>query len=139
MEEVISSGGFFFVKQKTAYEMSVSDWSSDVCSSDLRLRGADVVGAAHALAYLARRPRDLLDLVRSRGAAPGRVAREVDDGVGGGEREERRHDGTAVDHGIRLLDLVAQLRAQLRRLGQRTQTLGLDLGAVGRHARERDP
>src|SRR5881628_3916578 len=26
---------FFFFKQKTAYEMSVSDWSSDVCSSDL--------------------------------------------------------------------------------------------------------
>src|SRR3546814_9572146 len=26
---------FFFVKQKTAYEMSISDWSSDVCSSDL--------------------------------------------------------------------------------------------------------
>src|SRR3546814_9515478 len=26
----------FFVKQKTAYEMSISDWSSDVCSSDLR-------------------------------------------------------------------------------------------------------
>src|SRR3546814_10764910 len=30
---------FFFFKQKTAYEMRISDWSSDVCSSDLfRLR-----------------------------------------------------------------------------------------------------
>src|SRR3546814_6685822 len=28
---------FFFFKQKTAYEMRISDWSSDVCSSDLRL------------------------------------------------------------------------------------------------------
>src|SRR3546814_19697995 len=27
----------FFFKQKTAYEMRISDWSSDVCSSDLRL------------------------------------------------------------------------------------------------------
>src|SRR3546814_8192983 len=27
---------FFFCKQKTAYEMRISDWSSDVCSSDLR-------------------------------------------------------------------------------------------------------
>src|SRR3546814_17065791 len=27
--------GFFFFKQKTAYEMRISDWSSDVCSSDL--------------------------------------------------------------------------------------------------------
>src|SRR3546814_3473538 len=33
---------FFFFKQKTAYEMRISDWSSDVCSSDLddpRVRG----------------------------------------------------------------------------------------------------
>src|SRR3546814_1743011 len=28
---------FFFFKQKTAYEMRISDWSSDVCSSDLRM------------------------------------------------------------------------------------------------------
>src|SRR3546814_7265060 len=28
---------FFFFKQKTAYEMRISDWSSDVCSSDLCL------------------------------------------------------------------------------------------------------
>src|SRR3546814_10882512 len=32
---------FFFFKQKTAYEMRISDWSSDVCSSDLIVR--DVV------------------------------------------------------------------------------------------------
>src|SRR3546814_18142333 len=31
---------FFFFKQKTAYEMRISDWSSDVCSSDLR--GSDI-------------------------------------------------------------------------------------------------
>src|SRR3546814_4014600 len=30
---------FFFFKQKTAYEMRISDWSSDVCSSDLRSPG----------------------------------------------------------------------------------------------------
>src|SRR3546814_6391385 len=29
---------FFFFKQKTAYEMRISDWSSDVCSSDLGVR-----------------------------------------------------------------------------------------------------
>src|SRR3546814_1190172 len=28
---------FFFFKQKTAYEMRISDWSSDVCSSDLEM------------------------------------------------------------------------------------------------------
>src|SRR3546814_7877632 len=32
---------FFFFKQKTAYEMRISDWSSDVCSSDLH----DIAGA----------------------------------------------------------------------------------------------
>src|SRR3546814_997136 len=31
---------FFFFKQKTAYEMRISDWSSDVCSSDLMRRGS---------------------------------------------------------------------------------------------------
>src|SRR3546814_6334580 len=30
----------FFFKQKTAYEMRISDWSSDVCSSDLRAAAA---------------------------------------------------------------------------------------------------
>src|SRR3546814_7642265 len=32
---------FFFFKQKTAYEMRISDWSSDVCSSDLPADVAD--------------------------------------------------------------------------------------------------
>src|SRR3546814_7461448 len=32
---------FFFFKQKTAYEMRISDWSSDVCSSDLCGAGSD--------------------------------------------------------------------------------------------------
>src|SRR3546814_3366572 len=38
---------FFFFKQKTAYEMRISDWSSDVCSSDLE--------AQHNLGYLYER------------------------------------------------------------------------------------
>src|SRR3546814_9811060 len=33
---VMISFFFFFFKQKTAYEMRISDWSSDVCSSDLQ-------------------------------------------------------------------------------------------------------
>src|SRR3546814_5662123 len=32
---------FFFFKQKTAYEMRISDWSSDVCSSDLDADSSD--------------------------------------------------------------------------------------------------
>src|SRR3546814_6804726 len=41
---------FFFFKQKTAYEMRISDWSSDVCSSDL-----------FTIHGLARRPQRLAD------------------------------------------------------------------------------
>src|SRR3546814_1932470 len=45
---------FFFFKQKTAYEMRISDWSSDVCSSDLAFRASPqadgaVLAAAAAL------------------------------------------------------------------------------------------
>src|SRR3546814_4883651 len=34
---------FFVFKQKTAYEMRISDWSSDVCSSDLGWNGSAIV------------------------------------------------------------------------------------------------
>src|SRR3546814_2878334 len=55
----------FFFKQKTAYEMRISDWSSDVCSSDLyraQSRGGDrgaVAGASGAAddGAQARQPR----------------------------------------------------------------------------------
>src|SRR3546814_12088750 len=50
---------FFFFKQKTAYEMRISDWSSDVCSSDL-VRNAESLaakvgrgGVRNAAAFLA--------------------------------------------------------------------------------------
>src|SRR3546814_509432 len=59
---------FFFFKQKTAYEMRISDWSSDVCSSDLAEglsfhrfcvepagRGLDAAVARRAIRALARR------------------------------------------------------------------------------------
>src|SRR3546814_8870796 len=42
---------FFFFKQKTAYEMRISDWSSDVCSSDLPV----AIGCASQLAIGAYR------------------------------------------------------------------------------------
>src|SRR5216110_3919248 len=35
---------FFFFKQKTAYDISSRDWSSDVCSSDLRFERTSTVG-----------------------------------------------------------------------------------------------
>src|SRR3546814_1036496 len=40
---------FFFFKQKTAYEMRISDWSSDVCSSDLLAKGCVSTAWAYGL------------------------------------------------------------------------------------------
>src|SRR3546814_7431751 len=52
----------FFFKQKTAYEMRISDWSSDVCSSDLQAptagrleREPEAGGAKRAMLYLTRK------------------------------------------------------------------------------------
>src|SRR3546814_3161258 len=45
----------FFFKQKTAYEMRISDWSSDVCSSDLLRRVPEPVGESVPLADAAGR------------------------------------------------------------------------------------
>src|SRR3546814_7346473 len=47
---------FFFFKQKTAYEMRISDWSSDVCSSDLVLAERDARRLVdHGMAEVAAR------------------------------------------------------------------------------------
>src|SRR3546814_9927356 len=58
---IVSVYLFFFFKQKTVYELRISDWSSDVCSSDLSCR--TVVNAAGLFApdvarNLQRFPRD---------------------------------------------------------------------------------
>src|SRR3546814_8433173 len=66
-------GGFlvFFFKQKTAYEMRISDWSSDVCSSDLSRR----CSKARATSSIVEMPAALSSaplLIRSlSGASPG--------------------------------------------------------------------
>src|SRR3546814_6004733 len=45
----VLSAVLFFFKQKTAYEMRISDWSSDVCSSDLGREGGAVLEARRRL------------------------------------------------------------------------------------------
>src|SRR3546814_8740718 len=47
---------FFFFKQKTAYEMRISDWSSDVCSSDLFRCRTEGAGRARKAAQAAQGP-----------------------------------------------------------------------------------
>src|SRR3546814_6646905 len=74
---------FFFFKQKTAYEMRISDWSSDVCSSDLTVlsQGANQdPGTRDALESLSAELARMTDRIaaleqevatlRSRGPAP---------------------------------------------------------------------
>src|SRR3546814_6554110 len=60
---------FFFFKQKTAYEMRISDWSSDVCSSDLRCRTcADSWRRTwRCLSEIARSPRSVAGSMRRAG------------------------------------------------------------------------
>src|SRR3546814_8605237 len=53
---------FFFFKQKTAYEMRISDWSSDVCSSDLHLlAGSAWIGALAAFILMLSRRSPVFD------------------------------------------------------------------------------
>src|SRR3546814_1550067 len=84
---------FFFFKQKTAYEMRISDWSSDVCSSDL----------VHELAFgenlAARR------LGRSLQADEGRVADQLQN-IG-------RRCGSRVDYGAPMNGRAARCKQAL--------------------------
>src|SRR3546814_6624757 len=69
---------FFFSKQKTAYEMRISDWSSDVCSSDLLDRvGGDIVAVAAAVVARLRAETDERGQVQPlRDRRAGRARRE---------------------------------------------------------------
>src|SRR3546814_6419244 len=65
----------FFFNQKTAYEMRISDWSSDVCSSDLKGVARFQQGAVH--------PKHRQDQLAQRGCA-------IDDSILSLRSEERR-------------------------------------------------
>src|SRR3546814_6544685 len=86
---------FFFFKQKTAYEMRISDWSSDVCSSDLyRLRPDHALGTGAARRFPAlRRPGGRTRRRAPPGAAAARCARGRDPGPRRLYRSEERRDG----------------------------------------------
>src|SRR3546814_16215608 len=56
---------FFFFKQKTAYELRISDWSSDVCSSDLSssaMASVSTASSASTFSRVSRRPRAVTQL-----------------------------------------------------------------------------
>src|SRR3546814_6467765 len=68
---------FFFCKQKTAYEMRISDWSSDVCSSDLARNGrTQLVLDVPMAAFADTTPKGLTKLT----AVMRRAARETGSG-----------------------------------------------------------
>src|SRR3546814_1545737 len=92
---------FFFFKQKTAYEMRISDWSSDVCSSDLRV-------------VLRREPdnphdRRAIEVLDARGAKLGYVA---------------RIDNSAV---ARMMDAGERFEARIARLNRATLDIRLEI------------
>src|SRR3546814_10267027 len=75
---------FFFFKQKTAYELRISDWSSDLCSSDLRALWA-VIMTAYITGTSTRK---VDDLVRALGCDSGvskstvsRICSGIDDEI----------------------------------------------------------
>src|SRR3546814_8462537 len=102
----------FFFKQKTAYEMRISDWSSDVCSSDLA--GDDV--AELRARTLEADGADVGDIV-------GRGRKVGLGGVEAGERGVHCHDWspwegfeTLRELAADLLDLVERHRADAQQL-----------------------
>src|SRR3546814_2461100 len=68
----------YFVKQKTAYEMRISDWSSDVCSSDLSLDGITMPSTTQHKSFNMPKDSQALSMkVRSEKIIPNRKARPM--------------------------------------------------------------
>src|SRR3546814_7160982 len=109
---------FFFFKQKTAYEMRISDWSSDVCSSDLvEFRLVEQVDHVGALVEAGQqRGRDGVAAVREDGML-GRRALAVHQGHQPGETATSVHVLDAVD----VVD-VQQAELHWLRGGRRQET-----------------
>src|SRR3546814_1276679 len=93
---------FLFFKQKTAYEMRISDWSSDVCSSDLFLHPFEDQAKQRAAAVHIVRE-EVVEMVANRalGQARGLGARQPVLGLALKLRvadEHRQHHLAAVEH-----------------------------------------
>src|SRR3546814_4957631 len=109
---------FFFFNQKTAYEVRISDWSSDVCSSDLVLRG---VAMQRRSAFVAAQTERLAGLVEASPYLP--VIVRGDWRI---EASERLGRWLGLDSGVRNFD-------ELGGMGPGAATGGLDReGQIGR-------
>src|SRR3546814_1895010 len=108
---------FFFFKQKTAYEMRISDWSSDVCSPDLYVTSSNTtVGGALAGTGVGA---DAIDYVLGIAKAyatrvgGGPFPTELHDEVGQGIRDRGQEYGASTGRPRRCgwIDIVALKRA----------------------------
>src|SRR3546814_16357660 len=99
MGSTSSATVFFFFKQKAAYEMRISDWSSDVCSSDLRHTLPAGEGRAVAVAAGLRRPGIALAERRHADDAGDRTARLQ-------HCHQHAEEGRARDEGLGAVDRV---------------------------------
>src|SRR3546814_1453275 len=83
---------FFFFKQKTAYEMRISDWSSDVCSSDL-LDNAIAEGVQHFGAQLGATAETVAQIAENRARLDAKAADVDYSAFGSDARSEERRVG----------------------------------------------
>src|SRR3546814_4675968 len=84
---------FFFFKQKTAYEMRISDWSSDVCSSDLAYRAALDTIAANERTFLSAEDHDAFFAALDEPPEPSADLRDALERHGRTVRSEERRVG----------------------------------------------
>src|SRR3546814_15137991 len=102
---------FFFFKQKTAYEMRISDWSSDVCSSDLGGSGPSALLRPRPRPPRPAPPRPRRDRQRTRRAdRPRALLRDRRNGSGGWGRSARHLDRRRPLSAGGLLLLLAKQR-----------------------------
>src|SRR3546814_6730605 len=87
---IMISGLIFFLKQKTAYEMRISDWSSDVCSSDLRF--------LIVLSYCARRSGRVRKFVYRRWGNAGPGCRDSHTPGNADTGREKNHSGVSTGY-----------------------------------------
>src|SRR3546814_13637853 len=118
---------FFFFKHKTAYELRISDWSSDVCSSDLnaalalpsddwlkRINTGEPFGPVEAM------------LAAARGTVYARDAQDGADAGYGLETEMAELDGALVEAAQTAAAALDNLLSPLPRLGKRLEDVLAD-------------
>src|SRR3546814_20160715 len=121
----------FFFKQKTAYEMRISDWSSDVCSSDLQTGYLRDLGKVAQITGLARDAQDTVERAAGDAQGPPRLTRDVAQRLQPrGVRREGRHQPTSRRPRAALEQTGAHRASRSRRLR---------LAPVGRIASQPQP